>query len=103
MMFSMTLLDGNKSAYWVKGNSSKFMFTAAAVEICVSYLIKNAYFRVGKTVRQIIGIPIGSDPAPFVDNFFLFHYESEWIKSVSRVDFARACLLFNSFRFIDDL
>ena len=57
-----------------------------------------------KTIfRQIIGIPIGSDPAPFFANLFLFYYESEWVKSVSRVDFRRARRLFNCFRFIDDL
>ena len=67
-------------------------------------MINNAYFRVGNSIfKQKIGIPIGSDPAPFFANLFLFHYESEWIRSISRVDFARARRLFNTFRFIDDL
>ena len=95
---------GKKSAYWVKGKSSKYMYTATEVKECISFLINNAYFRVGKSIfRQKVGIPIGSDPAPFFANLFLFYYESEWIKRTSRVDFAKARRLFNTFRFIDDL
>ena len=95
---------GNSNAYWVKGNSSKYMFTGNEVKACFSFLIQNAFFRVGKAIfRQIIGIPIGSDPAPFFANLFLFHYESEWVKSMSRIDFVRARRLFNCRRFIDDL
>ena len=80
------------------------MYTAKAVKECLSFLTNNAYFRVGNTIfRQKVGIPIGSDPAPFFANLFLFYYESEWIKKISRTDFVRARRLFNTFRFIDDL
>ena len=80
------------------------MYTSPFVKACLSFLINNAYFRVGNAIfRQTIGIPIGSDPAPLFANLFLFHYESEWIRTISRVDFVRARRLFNTFRFIDDL
>ena len=37
----------------------------------VSYLLSNCYFTVGpKIFCQIIGIPMGSDPAPFFANLF---------------------------------
>ena len=63
------------------------------------------FFRVGDCVfRQIIGIPMGSDPAPFFANLFLFHYECEWIKKLAKnkkIGLARKFK--NTFRFIDDL
>ena len=46
---------------------------------------------------------MGSDPAPFFANLFLFHYESNWIKQTSRINYAGAKKLFNTFRYIDDL
>ena len=46
---------------------------------------------------------MGSDPAPFFANLFLFHHESKWIKSVSYNNYAKAKKLFNTFRYIDDL
>ena len=96
---------GKKRAYWVKGFSAlRYKFTANSIKECVSFLVNNAYFRVGNAIfRQIIGIPMGSDPAPFFANLFLAYYESLWIKSHSRIDFIRARRLFNTFRYIDDL
>ena len=96
---------GKKKAYWVKGFSkTKHKFNVQEVKECFSFLTNNAYFRVGDAIfRQKIGIPMGSDPAPFFANLFLFHYESKWIKTHSRTEFLRARRLFNIFRYIDDL
>ena len=96
---------GKTRAYWVKGFSAlRFKFTADIIKECVSFLVNNAYFRVGNAIfRQIIGIPMGSDPAPFFANLFLAYHESLWIKSHSRLDLIRARRLFNTFRYIDDL
>ena len=80
------------------------MFQLNDIIECVKFLIENAYFRVGKSIyRQIIGIPMGSDPAPFFANLFLSHYEAKWIKNISKTDYSRAKKLFNVFRYIDDL
>jgi hypothetical protein len=94
---------GNKRAYFVKGISGRrFKFTAEIVKECVLFLINNAYFRVGNTIfRQKIGIPMGSDPAPFFANLFLFHHEFKWLKS--NKESPEAYKLFNTFRYIDDL
>ena len=46
---------------------------------------------------------MGSDPAPFFANLFLYFYEREWINSVKKHDLIRARSLCNIFRFIDDL
>ena len=59
-------------AYWLKGNKShKHRFTKESITAAVQYIIKNCYFRLGnKLFRQIIGIPMGSDPSPFFANLF---------------------------------
>ena len=30
---------------------------------------------------QVIGMPMGSDPAPFFANLFLNHKEADWVKA----------------------
>ena len=46
---------------------------------------------------------MGSDPAPFFANLFLYFYEDKWMDSLKRNDLIRARKLCNIFRFIDDL
>ena len=39
----------------------------------ISWLIDNTYVKIGdKVFRQVIGIPMGTDCAPFLANLFLF-------------------------------
>ena len=72
---------GNKRAYWVKGiRCKRYLYDAGTVKECLKYVIGNAFFRVGNLIfRQRIGIPMGSDPAPFFATLFIFHYECVWI------------------------
>ena len=98
------LAVSNSSAYFVKDYSFRFKFNAAYIIKCVEFLVNNAYFRVGNAIfRQIVGIPMGSDPAPFFANLYLSHFEATWIKSLRCTEYARAKRVFNTFRFIDDL
>ena len=46
---------------------------------------------------------MGSDPAPFFANLFLFFYESRWLKSIKNNNYGVAKKFGNIFRFIDDL
>ena len=65
-------LSVNKvSARWVsKNHKSGLRFSREAIEDEIKYLIDNAYFTlVEKLFRQIVGLPMGSDPAPFMANF----------------------------------
>ena len=74
------MCEGNKTAYWVKKKSSKYMYTGKDVKEGLTFLIKNAYFRVGKAIfRQKVGIPIGSDPAPLLCQFISFLLKSLFI------------------------
>ena len=46
---------------------------------------------------------MGSDPALFFDNLFLFFYESRWLKSIKNTNYGVPRKFGNIFRFIDDL
>ena len=94
----------SKSAYFVKYNSDRNKFNVESIIECCKFLVSNAYFRIGDAIfRQTIGIPMGSDPAPFFANLFLSYYEAKWIKSQQNNDYVKARALRNTFRFIDDL
>ena len=70
----------------------------------MQYLMDNCFFTFGKEVfRQIIGIPMGSDPAPFMANLFLYHYESKWVRNLEKSNIQKARKFNHTFRFIDDL
>ena len=64
----------------------------------------NCFFKFGDQVfQQIIGIPMGSDPAPFMANLLLYYFEDKWIRKTKRKDLFLARKFCNVFRFIDDL
>ena len=95
----------NSGARWIARTSRKGeLFDEKLVKEALQYLMDNCYFTFGdKLFRQVIGIPMGSDPAPFMANLFLFYYENKWISNLKKENFAKAHLFRNTFRFIDDL
>ena len=71
----------------------------------IAWPIDNTYVRIGdKVFRQVIGIPMGTDCAPFLENLFLFSYEFQWMYEKLKT---RQFYLLNKFkhccRYIDDL
>ena len=84
------------------GNFSSF--TQNAITKAIDYLLDNSYFKVGEKIfRQVIGIPMGTDPAPFMANLFLYHYEQKFVQNLAKLDVRDARRLTHIFRFIDDL
>ena len=69
------------------------------------YLLDNMFIRFGtKLYRQTIGIPMGTNCAPLVADLFLFCYERDFMKSLSRENQADIIEAFNSTsRYLDDL
>ena len=74
----------NSGAFWSQSKSKTGRsYSLQEIKSCLEFLINNSFFQVGsKIFRQVIGIPIGSDPAPFVANLLLFFYESRWLKDI---------------------
>ena len=69
------------------------------------YLLDTIFIRFGTTLyRQTIGIPMGTNCAPLVADLFLFCYETNFMKSLSRENQADIIEAFNSTsRYRDDL
>ena len=95
----------NSTAYWTKTSSKKDnLYTKEQIKESLRYLIDNSFFSVGSDLfKQVIGIPMGSDPAPFFANLFLYYYESKWLQSLKTDDYQMARRFGNVFRYIDDL
>ena len=94
-----------KWANWVENDSQNSkVYSKADIKAEISFLLDNCYFTFAKLpFRQKIGIPRGSDPAPFMANLFLYYYENKWLKSIKSSNIALARKFSNMFRFIDDL
>ena len=69
----------------------------------MNYLIDNCYTTCGDSLfRQKIGIPMGTDCAPFLANLFLYSYEHEWMMKMKETDPQLARQFNGSARYIDD-
>ena len=66
--------------------------------------MSSCFFTLGNLLfKQVIGIPMGSDPAPFMANLFLYFYENKWLMKLKKQDLVSARKFGSTFRFIDDL
>ena len=65
-------ISKNNFAYWVKKSKESIAFNKSTLTTSLKHLIQNCYFLVGNLLhRQIIGMPMGIDPAPFWANLFI--------------------------------
>ena len=93
----------DNGASWRESEGTR-AYSKSLIKLALKYAIDNSYFHVGnKVFRQKIGIPIGSDPAPFFANLFLYVYESKFLSNLLKTDPVRARKFRHIFRFIDDL
>ena len=99
----------NGTARWChtpkkESNLKKRLVGKEMVKKEIAFLLGNCYFKVGKNVfKQVIGIPMGTDPAPFMANLFLYNYENKFIKELKKTDRLAARKFGNIWRYIDDL
>ena len=82
----------------------KFSFSRTSLKEAIKFILNNCYFSFGNiSLRQIIGIPMGSDPAPFFANLFLAFCEIRWVNEQRKLNIINTRKINNTFRFIDDL
>ena len=93
----------NVNATWNKRNNTIKISKDKLIEY-INYLIDNIYITVGQnTFRQIIGIPMGTDCAPYLANLYLYALEHAYLKDLMSTDLHTARRLSMSYRYIDDL
>ena len=81
------------------------LWTCQKVTEALIYLLDNIYIRFSsKLYRQNVGIPKGTNCAPLVDHLFLFSYERDFMKSLTKEKRSDMIDAFNSTsRYLDDL
>ena len=90
----------NKSAYFCN-KSNNVRLSKEDVKKSIEWLINNSYFKFGNTIfRQKIGIPMGTDAAPFIANLHLHQYEYDFISKSNNVIKNK---FRHVFRYIDDI
>ena len=98
---------GSKSAHWSsnRGKTTQNCWDKDELIRHVTWLIDNIYVVCGDSLfKQKIGIPMGTDCAPFLANLFLFAYEYKWLtKKMEEKDFDVLNKFNYCFRYIDDL
>ena len=101
---------------WLATKNVFFVFTSdvynnhnlwSCQNVCdaLVYLLDNIFIRFGtKLYRQTIGVPMGTNCVPLVADLFLFCYEGDFMKSLSRKNQADIIEAFNlTSRYLDGL
>ena len=60
-----------------KNREHHFVFTKSLLKKVIKFPLHNYCFSIGNIIIQVIGMPLGSDPAPYFANLFLAHKEAE--------------------------
>ena len=81
------------------------MYTADQMCNMVDFLADNIFVKFGECIfHQVIGIPIGTNCAPFLADLFLYSYENEFLDSLVKSGHRKLDRSFNlCYRYIDDL
>jgi hypothetical protein len=85
--------------------NSSHQFTVKEVGELLAFVIRNTCLQNGDTVvRQILGIPMGTNAGTYIANLYLYYYESQFIdRLVDSGNLPLAQDFHMSFRMIDDL
>ena len=94
----------NEAKFVANDKEGTFTYNKEEAKQINKFLIKNSYFKVGNAnFIQNIGIPMGSDPAPFQANLGLYREEFKFINSKIRSNYGAVKKLNHTHRFIDDV
>ena len=76
--------DKDRSAYWSKIISkTNISFSCDELINSIDFIVNNSFITFHSLVcRQVIGIPMGTNCAPFLANVFLHVYEYEYLQKL---------------------
>jgi hypothetical protein len=92
-------------AYWSTSRTDDHTVDQTQLLQMIDELVNSCYFTVGSSVfKQKIGIPMGTDCAPFLANLFLFSFEFAYtMKLIKSGNYQHANNLRHVYRYIDDI
>ena len=95
----------DREARWInKPKTNSCSFDKQKFQELVKFLVENSIFEIGNVlIKQTIGIPMGTDPGPFMANAHLHKYEFSFQELKRKTDYKTAKSLNNTFRYIDDV
>jgi hypothetical protein len=95
----------NQAKWTNSPRSDTNAFDCKEVTNLMRWLIDNIYVKFGdKVFKQVIGIPMGTDCAPYLANLFLYSFEYKWIEQQRKDGRQDLLNLFKGCcRYIDDL
>ena len=101
---SFISVSGNHAYFAQKRSKSGFSVSFNELVKCINYLIDNSYIIYqGIIHRQVIGIPMGTNCAPYLANLYLHSFEVKFIEKCIRDGRQDIALKLNSvFRYQDD-
>ena len=68
-----------KNAFSSKNLKAIYFFIKTALQRTMQFSTENSYFTIGNVhLIQTVGIPMGTDPAPFCANLYLCNYKSKY-------------------------
>ena len=97
-------VSGKHAYLALKRSKSGFSVSFNQLIYCINYLIDNSYVTYREKVyRQTLGIPMGTNCAPYLANLFLHCYEAKFIDKLIIEGKSDDAILLNSvFRYQDD-
>ena len=96
----------SQEAKWVNQSktANSCIFSKDEFVTIVNFLIDNSFFEVGNIIlQQNIGIPMGTDPAPYMANGHLYKYEFAFQDKNRKTNYKLAKSLNYTYRYIDDV
>ena len=100
------IATNNFLTFWTNDRTSARYTYFSCRELCLAihFLIDNIYVRFGSPVlRQVIGIPMGTNSAPLLGDLFLHIFEYDFMVKTMKQDITKAIQCSNTFRYMDDL
>ena len=93
-----------KTNYTKNRSKTNICYNEAELLLAIDFIIDNAFIVFhDKVYRQVVGIPMGTNCAPFVANIYLHTFEYEYLKKlINNGELNIARLLSNTFRYQDD-
>jgi hypothetical protein len=88
----------------IRIQNNEHYFTPTDIKNMVQLLVKNTFIKNGARIKQQIrGLPMGTNPAPYLANLHLYRYETKFIDRLMQENITEAQQYLGTFRFIDDV